>query len=183
MFDVLKRFVAVSLVFCSFTVSLLSADAAADLQEVHKFQLTEKRLDQFAQAMRNMADAAEKNPEAVKNDNSVNANSSINDMVAAFDRNPLLKKSVEAAGMTTREFVLFQAALFSAAMGHYVVQQGQKLPPEISADHVNVKFYTTHEAKFKALQQEWQAIDKKMKALEGDDEEQTDEENQEPDEE
>jgi hypothetical protein len=173
MFDVLKRFVVASLVFSFFTVSFLSADAAADLQEVHKFQLTEKRLDQFAQAMRNMADAAEKNPEAAKNDNSVNANSSINDMVAVFDKNPLLKKSVEATGMTTREFVLFQAALFSAAMGHYVLQQGQKLPPEISAEHV--KFYTTHEAKFKALQQEWQALDEKMKAMEGNDEEQADE--------
>jgi hypothetical protein len=181
MFDVLKRFFVASLVFSLLTVSLLSADTAADLQELHKFQLTEKRLDQFAQAMRNMAEAAEKNPELAKDDNSVNANSSINDMVAVFDRNPVLKKSVEATGLTTREFVLFQMGLFSAAMGHYVVQQGQKLPPEISAEHV--KFYTAHEAKFKALQEEWQAMDKKMKALEGSEEEQMDEENQEPDEE
>jgi hypothetical protein len=179
MFHVLKRVLSLSLMLSLVCIPLLYADVNADLKEVRSYQLTEKKLDQFAQALRNMADAVDKNPELKKEDNSLGANASINDMVAAFDKIPPIKNSVESAGMSTREFVLFQMALMSAAMGHYLVQQGQKLPSEFSAEHA--KFYKEHEEKFKALEKEWKAIDKEMDAKDNEDEE-GEEESDEPEE-
>jgi exopolyphosphatase/pppGpp-phosphohydrolase len=173
---VFKRVLSLFLIYGLLSVSFVHADANADLKEVHNFQLTEKRLEQFIQAVRNMSEAAEKNPDLAKQDNSVGANASISEMVAAFDKIPPLKKSVEAAGMSTREFVLFQMALFSAGMGHYLVQQGKQLPPEFSTEQV--AFYKAHEEKFKALQKEWEAMDKKIRGKNEDseDEEQEDSE-------
>jgi hypothetical protein len=173
MFYLLKRVLSLSVMLSLISIPLVHADVNADLKEVHKFELTEKRLDQYAQALRNMEEAVEKNPEMAKENDSVGANASIDEMVAGFEKIPPIKKSVESAGMTTREFVLFQMALFSAAMGHYVVEQGQKLPAEISPEHV--KFYKAHQAKFEALKKEWEAMDKKMKANESDEEDDEDE--------
>jgi cob(I)alamin adenosyltransferase len=135
--------------------------------------LTEKRLDQFTQVMRNMAAELLKNPEVAKNSKGVSANASIDEMVAAIDKIPPMKRSIESAGMTTREYMLFQIALFSAAMGNYAVQQGQKLPAEFSAEHV--AFYKAHEDKFKTLQKEWEELNKKMKATEDQEEEEEEE--------
>lgn len=177
---VLKRVLFLSIMLSLVCIPLVHADGNTDLKEVHSFQLTEKRLDQFTQALRNMAEAVEKNPDLAKPDNSVGANASINDMVAFFDKIPLMKKSVETAGMSTREFVLFQMALMSAAMGNYLVQQGHKLPPEISAEHA--KFYKDHEEKFKSLEKEWKAIDKKMDAADSEDEDEEEDEDDEEDE-
>jgi hypothetical protein len=177
MFHVLKRVVSFSIMLSLVCIPFVQADVNADLKEVRSFQLTEKRLDQFAQAVRNMAEAAEKHPELAKKDNSLGPNASINDMVAAFDKIPPIKKAVESAGMSTREFVLFQMAIFSAGMGHYLVQQGQKLPPEFSAEQA--KFYKDHEDKFKVLAEEWKAIDKKMSAKDNEEEEADEEEEEE----
>jgi hypothetical protein len=174
MFHVLKRVLSLSVMLSLVCIPFVQADVKADLKEVHSFQLTEKRLDQYAQVLRNMGEEAEKNPELAKQDNSLGANASINDMVAAFDKIPPVKKSIETAGMNTREFVLFQMDLMSAAMGHYLVQQTQKLPPEFPAEHA--KFYKDHQEKLKALEKEWKAIDKKMDALDNEeDEEESDE--------
>ena len=177
MFYLLKRILSLSVIFSLLCVPLLHADGKADMKEVQSFQLTEKRLDQFAQAVRNMAEAAQKHPELAKQDNSLGPNASINDMVAAFDKIPPIKKAVESAGMSTREFVLFQMAIFSAGMGHYLVQQGQKLPPEFSAEQA--KFYKDHEEKFKVLAAEWKAIEKKMNPEDNEDEGEEEEESEE----
>ena len=159
MFHLSKR-VALLSVMLSVFVPVLQADTAADLKEVHNFQLTEKKLDQFAQAVRNMAAAAEKNPELMKDDDSQESDASIDDMVATLEKTPQMKKAVGDAGLTSREFILFQMALFSSAMGSHIVDQGQKLPAEFSAEHV--KFYKAHEEKFKSLQKEWEAMSKKF---------------------
>jgi type I restriction-modification system DNA methylase subunit len=173
MFYVLKRMLSLSVMVSLVCVPFVHADVNADLKEVRSFQLTEKKLDQFTQALRNMAEAVEKNPELAKQDNSLGSNASINDMVAAFDKIPPIKNAVETAGLSTREFVLFQMALMSAAMGHYLVKQGQKLPPEFSAEHAT--FYKQHEEKFKALEKEWKAIDKKMDAMDNEEDEEEEE--------
>ena len=178
MVSILKRVLSLSVMLSLVCIPIVHADANADLKEVRSFQLTEKRLDQFSQALRNMVAEVEKNPDLAKKDNSLGPNASINDMVAAFDKIPPIKNSVESAGLSTREFVLFQMALMSAAMGHYLVQQGQKLPPEFSAEHE--KFYKEHEEKFKTLEKEWKAVNQKMEATE--DEEEEDEEEDEEDE-
>ena len=114
---------------------------------------------------------SKKNPELAKEDDSDSngSDASIDQMVAEFEKIPPVKKSVESAGLSTREFVLFQMALMSAAMGHYVLEQGGKLPAEISAEHV--AFYKAHQAKFEALKKEWETLEKKRNAAEDNSEE------------
>jgi hypothetical protein len=159
-------FVLVSILFIFSVAQAATKDA--DTKEVQSFQMTDAKLDQFTKAVNNVSDAIHKNPKLVRDDESEEAPEGISAIVATIDKQPELKKAIEASGMTTRDFVLFEMAAINGALGDWVTKQGQKLPPEITPEQV--QFYKTHEAKLKAIKDQMDAVEAIIDQEDDDDE-------------
>jgi hypothetical protein len=142
----------------------LSSFARADLtqsdtNEINQYKLTDKALGQYFQAIKNLLPVVQKNPRLKErsddDDDDVN---SLSQLVQEFDGIPGAKKAVEDAGLTTREFLVFQFSLMTAIASSYIQKSGGELPPEFSKQ--NVEFFHAHEDEFRKHQQEFLAVSK-----------------------
>jgi hypothetical protein len=75
-------------------------------------------------------------------------------LVAAFDSEPQLRRAVEGAGMSTREYVTFMLAMVQTVMGSVMVQMGgeqalRDMPAGVMKD--NIQFFLDNEEAFDAL--------------------------------
>ncbi len=111
----------------------------ADTQEVERYTLTEAGLAKFKQAMRNLTAL----PTSADNCEGLDDSASLSDMAAQLDAMPGVKGAIQAAGMTTREYAVFNLSLLHNAMAAWAASQpGAKLPPGTS--QANVDFYNRH---------------------------------------
>lgn len=118
----------------------------ADTQEVSSYQLSEPGLAKYEQATRNLAAALAQNPPDCDDEEA----DSLTAMAAQLDAVPGAQAAISAAGMNTREWVVFGLALFQAGVGSWSLTQGSgNLPPGIAAE--NVQFYQAHEADIQEL--------------------------------
>lgn len=71
---------------------------------------------------------------------------SIDEMATFYENKPEARRAIVAAGLTSREYVVFMLTLFQSGMAAWLVeQQGwEKLPPGIARE--NVVFYQRHKA-------------------------------------
>lgn len=138
------------------TVVLLSLPGLAsaqdsDAQEIERYVLTEAGLAKFTQATQRLATL----PAAATNCGDEGDFSSIAASVAQLDALPGVKATIQGAGMTTREYVVFSLSLVHNAMAAWSANQpGGKLPP--GASQANVDFYNEHAAEFAALNESGQ---------------------------
>lgn len=124
----------------------LAQSADSDTQEINRYVLTEAGLTHFAQATKNL-DALEhpisgncddENPE------------SLDEMVGRIDAVPGAAQAIEAAGMTSREYLVFSLSVFQNGMAAWALDQpGGELPPGM--DMANVNFYRAHAAEIQQL--------------------------------
>ena len=136
------------------------ATADADLKEIGSYRLTEAKLDKFVQATRNLAEAARQHPDLAREKGEDNNNTPLTQLAALYDKHPPLKRAINSAGMTSREYITFMFAMFQAGMASWAAKQpGAKLPPDISRE--NIAFMDTHKERLDALQKEFQAMEKK----------------------
>ena len=149
----LKKFALglLAVLFVSLAVPVCADLSKEDEREVNNYQLTEKKLGQFAQATKNLITAFEKNPEAFDNLNVPKETEAagLTEAGELFDKIPPIKKAINDAGMTSREYWVFSISMVYAGTGHMVLKSGGKLPEGFSK--ANVDFYHTHEAAFMAL--------------------------------
>ncbi|MGH7520642.1 MAG: hypothetical protein ACREMI_05145 [Gemmatimonadales bacterium] len=123
----------------------------ADSREIAAYRLTEATLAKYLRASGALA-AVPKPASADADDDAEDADDpSIAQIAAKYDSIPAARRAISAAGLTTREYVVFTFALFQAGMGAWVVeQQGwSKLPPDVA--RANVEFYQRHKAQIDSV--------------------------------
>jgi hypothetical protein len=150
---------AIIFLFVILSVPKVSADLSkTDEREVNGYQLTEKKLEQFGKATKSLVALAQKNVKIwPKPPEITDAESgSLTKLAEEFNKIPGVKKAVEDAGMTSREYWVFHLAMIYASTGHIILKSGGKLPHGYS--RTNTEFYGKHEPAF-------MAVDKELKLL------------------
>ncbi|MBW3571298.1 MAG: hypothetical protein KY467_09340 [Gemmatimonadetes bacterium] len=78
----------------------------------------------------------------------------IGEIAAAFDNEPRIKRAINSAGMTSRDYVTFLFAMMQAMFGSVMVQMGGEQALNDMPDGVlkeNIRFFTANQARFEAL--------------------------------
>ena len=136
--------------FGALTLALfLTAVAAADdAKEVQNYVLTDAGLAKYSQAARRMAvmDAAQTG--ACEQSEDGDDSQSISEVAAKLDRYPAAKNTIEEAGMTTREYVVFSFALLQTGLAVWGAEQSGG---KATVSAANVAFYKKNEAFLKKL--------------------------------
>lgn len=124
------------------TASMAQGGMDADTREVLAYVLTEAGLARYAQAARNL-DALSQNVRGDCDDES--DSQTLDETAARIDAVPGAKAAIQAAGMSTREYMVFSWSLLHHGLAAWAVSQpGGTLPP--GASQANVDFYKQHEA-------------------------------------
>jgi hypothetical protein len=136
-------------------------DDAATLAAYH---LTEAKLAQFTRATRAVVEAvrdpavqAEAKALGEQDDDDAE---SIADVAAKLERMPAFKRAVASSGMTMRDYVTFQFALFQAAFAQAMLDQypdKAKLPAGVS--QANVDFVRAHKAQLEQITAELKKLE------------------------
>ncbi len=121
--------------------------ADRDTKEVADYVLTDAALAKYKQAVRKLEPLAEQMPHDC---DAEEGTKSLNDLAARLDGVPAVKSALKAAGLTSREYLLFSFSLFQNGMASWALAQpGGKLPPGMKM--ANVTFYRSHEAELTKL--------------------------------
>ena len=118
----------------------------SDTREINSYVLTESGLAKYAKAGKSLAALQKQSGDCEDSEEA----RSLDEMVAHFNAIPGARAAISAAGMTTRQFVVFTWSLFQTGMGAWVLSQpGGELPAGTSM--ANVDFYRAHEAAMQGL--------------------------------
>jgi len=122
------------------------ASPDADAREVNSYRLSEPTLAKYADATRRLSGALAENPPPCDD----SSDDSLSAMAARLDASPGASAAMRAAGMTSREYLVFSLAIFQAGMGAWALTEGGgELPPGVSEE--NVAFFQAHEAEIQEL--------------------------------
>ena len=113
----------------------------------------------FGQATKNLLQAFEKNPRLFDNPAGSKEEKTITGMINVTNSIPAAKKAIQDAGMTARDYWMFQMAMLYAGTGNMVLKSGGQLPEGYSKE--NVDFYRANEAEFMKLDRDLKAIQKR----------------------
>ncbi|MDH5304783.1 MAG: hypothetical protein OEW64_11900 [Gammaproteobacteria bacterium] len=131
---------------CS-TATFAQDEADADTREVLAYTLSEAGLAKYSQATRNLAALDDGMPGACEEDT---GEASIDEMVASLDAWPGASGAIRAAGMTTREYIVFSWSLVHNGLAAWSASQpGGSLPPGVS--RANADFVMQHEAELQQI--------------------------------
>ena len=101
--------------------------ADRDAKEIADYMLTEPALAKYKQAVHKLQPLIAQLPQDCEREN---GSTSLKDMAARMDAIPGVKSALKAAGMTSREYLVFTWSVFQSGMAVLAVQQpGGKLPP------------------------------------------------------
>ena len=121
--------------------------ADRDANEIASYVLTDAALAKYTKAVHKLQPLKEQLPQDCDHEEDPQ---SLNDMAARIDGVPGVKAALKAAGMTSREYLVFSWSLFQNGMAAWALEQpGGQLPPGVKM--ANVKFYRAHEAEVKKL--------------------------------
>lgn len=142
-------FSRLSVVSCAVAIGLFASGPVvaqdADTREVQAYALTDAGLAKYTRATESLVAL----PGAACDDGQ--QAQSIRAMAARLDSIPGARAAIQAAGMTTREYVVFSWSLLQTGLAAWAVSQpGGKLPAGVSQS--NVDFYKKHEAQLKRLE-------------------------------
>lgn len=101
--------------------------ADRDAKEIADYMLTEPALAKYKQAVHKLQPLIAQLPQDCEREN---GSTSLKDMATRMDAIPAVKSALKAAGMTSREYLVFTWSVFQSGMAVLAVQQpGGKLPP------------------------------------------------------
>lgn len=162
MFKTISQVMIVLALIVSST-ALVFADISKDEErEINAYRLTKAKIAQFGQATKNLLQAFEKNPKLFDNPAGAKEEKTITGMINVTNSIPAAKKAIEDAGMTARDYWMFQMAMLYAGTGNMVLKSGGQLPEGYSKE--NVDFYRANEAEFMKLDGDLKAIQKRTSA-------------------
>lgn len=141
------------------SASLIAQDLAdRDSKEISSYVLTEAGLAKYTQAVKNLGPLASGMSDECGGDDDDDSAHSLDETAARVDAIPGIHAAIKAAGMTTREYLVFTLSLFQNGMVAWALDQPSgKLPRGMSM--ANVKFYRAHEAAIKNLSAQTKAAD------------------------
>jgi hypothetical protein len=139
--------VAIALILLAPLVIEAQILADGDAKEIADYMLTEPALAKYTQAVHKLQPLMAQLPQDCDHEE---GSTSLNDMATRMDEVPGVKPALKAAGMTSREYLVFSWSVFQSGMAVLAVQQpGGKLSPGVKM--ANVNFYRTHEAELTTL--------------------------------
>ena len=113
-----------------------SPSLSADVREVRDYKLTIAKVDQFTTAAAALKELATANP-ATRIEINSGQKQTIDEVVAKLDANPKVKAAIANAKLSTREFVLVQAALLGAMMANAAQQSVGHIPDVASPENID----------------------------------------------
>ena len=141
--------------------SVAATDPAADAgpwndAALQRFRLSSNNVASATRASQNLAQLNTDDPqllERIDHDAPLNDARSIQEMADRLAKIPKVRRAIESAGISTRDYVLVLFTLTQVAVGNVYVQQGKtdELPANISRD--NVAFADAHRAEMTRLEQ------------------------------
>ena len=118
-----------------------------DTNEIAGYMLTEAALAKYTKAVHKLQPLMGQLPQDCDQDEGPQ---SLNGMAARMDGIPEVKSVLKAAGMTSREYLVFSWSMFQNGLAAWSLEQpGGKLPPSVKM--ANVNFYRAHEPELKKL--------------------------------
>jgi len=121
--------------------------ADRDTSEIAGYVLTDAALAKYTKAVHKLQPLMEQLPQDCDHDDGPQ---SLNGTAARMDGVPAVKSALKAAGMTSRECLVFSWSVFQNGVAAWTLEQpGGKLPPGVKM--ANVTFYRAHEAELKKL--------------------------------
>lgn len=144
--------------FQLFSTSHVSAqEDDADAKALAEYRLTDEGLDNFSQASRNLAAVAKTDP-GLANSMEGSDDATIAETAAMYDAEPVVREAIEAADMTSAEYVTFMYSLIQAGMAAWLAEEyGQTELPE-GTPRENVDYYIANKEKIEALTEEMQQL-------------------------
>ena len=149
-----KSFIPLLAVTVSFALALLppvvagaQSPADRDTKEITGYVLTDATLAKYTKAVHKLQPLMDRLPQDCDDDE---GSQSLDGAAARMDRVPEAKSALKAAGMTSREYLLFSWSVFQNGMAAWALEQpGGKLPP--GTKPANVTFYRAHMAELERL--------------------------------
>ena len=158
---------------------------AKDAQDVRAVTLTMDRVKQIDRAMaeaarlletdealrakkqrREAIESGEVEPTAAEEAEMMREEADDDDSVASaireLEREPKLAAAIRSTGLTTREFVLTQTALFQASFAYGAHKTGllKEIPKEIPPEHI--AFVAQHEAELAEMWKRWEKVSERV---------------------
>lgn len=146
--------------------SSAAASTGDDVADVASYELTMDRMDEYFASLRNIAIAMKDLPEEQR-DISMDQEDGIDAYTAKLEANPTVRKAIDDAGSTPRDFALTGMAYLQAGMAAGVLamrpnDNADSLAREMKASMDNIKFVREHEAE---LKQKTEAIQAELKRM------------------
>jgi hypothetical protein len=149
-----KSFTPLLAVTVAFALALLTPAVAGaqnfsdrDAKEVADYVLTDAAVAKYTQAVRKLQPVMDQLPQDCEHGE---GSQTLKGMAARMDGVPEVKAALKAAGMTSREYLLFSFSLFQNGMAAWALEQpGGALPP--GTKPANVNFYRAHKADLEKL--------------------------------
>jgi hypothetical protein len=150
MFNTFQSTFAVTVAFALALLAPVVAEAESptdrDTKEIAGYVLTDAALAKYKLAAHKLQPLMEQLPQDCDDEGP----QSLNGAAARMDGVPEVKSALKAAGMTSREYLVFSWSLFQNGLAAWTLEQpGGKLPPGVKM--ANVTFYRAHEAEVKKL--------------------------------
>lgn len=151
MFNTFQSTFAVTVAFALALLAPVVAGAESptdrDTKEIAGYVLTDAALAKYRLAAHKLQPLTGELPQDCDQDE---GSQSLNDMAARMDGVPKVKSALKAAGMTSREYLLFSFSVFQNGMAVWALEQpGGALPP--GTKPANVTFYRAHKADLEKL--------------------------------
>lgn len=139
--------VTVAIAFALLAPVVAQSLADRDTNEIAGYVLTDAALAKYTKAVHKLQPLMEQLPQDCDHDEGAQ---SLDGTAVRMDGVPEVKSALKAAGMTSREYLVFSWSVFQNGMAAWALEQpGGKLPPGVKM--ANVNFYRVHEAELKKL--------------------------------
>lgn len=147
--------------------------AEEDLADISKYRLSMEKFEKYLEASKNIGlkakslTPAQRAAMEQRNENSSNANASLDEMVRNVEKEPIMVDAIKAAGLSPREYMMITMSFMQTGMAAAVAKMRpndnqDSLIRSMQANPDNVKFYNEHEAEITA---KTKALEAEMKKL------------------
>ncbi len=148
-----------------------ASQADRDGAEIEAYRLTTDTLRKVAKVYAALDAKASADPalqarlDALATAGAGESPATLNGAVRRFESVPEMAAAIRAAGLDTREFVVFTVAFGAAGVGAYAVSQGAALPPDLpAAVRDNIRWFGEHREEIDRVKAEMEALEAKHRA-------------------
>lgn len=133
-----------------------AANGDADLRELSRYTLTMPDIRKYAAANEALAKLPKprQDDEDAESEDDDDSDESLDGIVKRMEAVPGARKSIEAAGLTVRQYAVITLSIFQAAMAQFAIQQGAdpaKVAKDAGVNPANIRFVKEHKAELEKM--------------------------------